>query len=184
LSDTTIHALRERLRFDPQLEAETRAALALLDQERTRSLATTKGFRANSSRLRIVEALSNGPLTPGELKAALPDIRDAVLIAAVHEMKRRGYLVVDPSRYKLVPCENPVGAHDRAARKPKIARPMIRAESLDPAELARAQGFPDDYILTGTKAQQIARIGNSVCPPVIQKIVEANFGPRRESIAA
>ena len=54
----------------------------------------------------------------------------------------------------------------------------IRMRMLTPRELARAQGFPDSYILTGTKAQQIARIGNSVCPPVARAIVEANFGPR------
>lgn len=60
----------------------------------------------------------------------------------------------------------------------------IRLRMLTPRELARAQGFPEDYILTGTKAQQIARIGNSVCPPVIRAIVEANFGPRRNFQAA
>jgi DNA (cytosine-5)-methyltransferase 1 len=54
----------------------------------------------------------------------------------------------------------------------------IRMRMLTPRELARAQGFPDTYILTGTKAQQIERIGNSVCPPVARAIVEANFGPR------
>ena len=54
----------------------------------------------------------------------------------------------------------------------------IRMRMLTPRELARAQGFPEDYVLTGTKEQQVARIGNSVCPRVIQKIVEANFGPR------
>lgn len=53
----------------------------------------------------------------------------------------------------------------------------IRMRMLTPRELARAQGFPEDYVLTGTKEQQVARIGNSVCPRVIQKIVEANFGP-------
>lgn len=54
----------------------------------------------------------------------------------------------------------------------------IRMRMLTPRELARAQGFPDSYKLTGTKAQQIACIGNSVCPPVARAIVEANFGPR------
>lgn len=32
------------------------------------------------------------------------------------------------------------------------------------------------YILTGTKTSQVARIGNSVCPPVVEALVRANFG--------
>lgn len=43
-----------------------------------------------------------------------------------------------------------------------------------PRELARAQGFPDGYILTGTQEQQIARIGNSVPPPTAAALVAAN----------
>ncbi len=60
----------------------------------------------------------------------------------------------------------------------------IRMRMLTPRELARAQGFPDSYILTGTKAQQIERIGNSVCPPVARASVEANFGPRASELVA
>jgi DNA (cytosine-5)-methyltransferase 1 len=52
---------------------------------------------------------------------------------------------------------------------------------LTPRELARAQGFPDDYVIeTGTDGERITRtdqvrlIGNSVCPPVAKAIVEAN----------
>lgn len=50
----------------------------------------------------------------------------------------------------------------------------IGLRMLTPRELARAQGFPDGYILTGTKEQQVARVGNSVSPPVARAIVEAN----------
>jgi len=55
----------------------------------------------------------------------------------------------------------------------------IGLRMLQPRELARAQGFPDTYILTGTKRQQVARIGNSVCPPVVEALVRANFGSGR-----
>lgn len=51
----------------------------------------------------------------------------------------------------------------------------IGMRMLDPRELARAQGFPDSYVLTGSKAQQVARLGNSVCPPVAQALVRAQF---------
>lgn len=50
----------------------------------------------------------------------------------------------------------------------------IGLRMLSPRELARAQGFPDSYVLEGTKAAQIARIGNSVCPQVAEAIVRAN----------
>ena len=53
----------------------------------------------------------------------------------------------------------------------------IRLRMLKPAELARAQGFASDYILTGTQSEQIARIGNSVCPPVAAALVRANLVP-------
>lgn len=50
----------------------------------------------------------------------------------------------------------------------------IGMRMLTTRELARAQGFPDTYILTGTKTSQVARIGNSVCPHVAAAIVRAN----------
>jgi DNA (cytosine-5)-methyltransferase 1 len=46
---------------------------------------------------------------------------------------------------------------------------------LQPRELARAQGFQDEYILTGTKSEQVARIGNSVPPDVVAAIVREQF---------
>lgn len=51
----------------------------------------------------------------------------------------------------------------------------IGLRMLQPRELARGQGFDDDYHLTGTKAQQIGRIGNSVCPQVAAAIVRAQW---------
>jgi DNA (cytosine-5)-methyltransferase 1 len=51
----------------------------------------------------------------------------------------------------------------------------IGMRMLQPRELARAQGFGDDYILRGTKAQQTARIGNSVSPKVGEALCRANL---------
>ena len=53
----------------------------------------------------------------------------------------------------------------------------IGMRMLSPRELARAQGFPDSYQLTGTIADQIEGIGNSVCPPVAAALVRANLVP-------
>ncbi|HEX8851258.1 MAG TPA: DNA cytosine methyltransferase [Gemmatimonadaceae bacterium] len=56
----------------------------------------------------------------------------------------------------------------------------IAMRMLQPRELARAQGFPDTYQLIGTKSQQVARIGNSVCPHVAAAIVRANLDSEEE----
>jgi DNA (cytosine-5)-methyltransferase 1 len=59
----------------------------------------------------------------------------------------------------------------------------IGMRMLTPRELARAQGFPDTYLLTGSKTSQVARIGNSVCPHVAAALVAANYersGPRKK----
>jgi DNA (cytosine-5)-methyltransferase 1 len=50
----------------------------------------------------------------------------------------------------------------------------IGLRMLSPRELARAQGFPNSYVLTGTKSNQVVKIGNSVCPPVACALVRAN----------
>mgnify|MGYP002133795825 CR=1 FL=1 len=57
----------------------------------------------------------------------------------------------------------------------------IGMRMLQPRELATAQGFPPDYIMTGTKAEQVARIGNSAPPDVVAKIVAANVTVARRA---
>jgi DNA (cytosine-5)-methyltransferase 1 len=56
----------------------------------------------------------------------------------------------------------------------------IGMRMLQPRELATAQGFADSYVLTGNKREQVARIGNSVCPPVARAVVAAQFGRELE----
>lgn len=58
----------------------------------------------------------------------------------------------------------------------------IGMRMLTPRELARAQGFPDSYILDPvhngkklSKTAQVRMIGNSVCPPLAAAIIRANF---------
>lgn len=53
-----------------------------------------------------------------------------------------------------------------------------------PRELARAMGFEDDYILIGTQTEQVARIGNAVCPDMASAVVAANRAPGDASMAA
>jgi DNA (cytosine-5)-methyltransferase 1 len=57
----------------------------------------------------------------------------------------------------------------------------IGMRMLTPRELFNAQGFPPDYIIDHdaqgrptTKTSQVARCGNSVCPPLARALVLAN----------
>lgn len=58
----------------------------------------------------------------------------------------------------------------------------IRMRMLQPKELFKAQGFPDDYIIDRdyegneySKSKQVARCGNAVTPPVATALVRANL---------
>ena len=53
---------------------------------------------------------------------------------------------------------------------------------LAPRELYDAMGFPHDYIIDTddrgrpiSRANQVARCGNAVCPPLSKAMVEANM---------
>ena len=57
----------------------------------------------------------------------------------------------------------------------------IAMRMLQPHELFLAMGFPADYIIShnsqgkkNSKADQVARCGNAVCPPVAAALVAAN----------
>jgi DNA (cytosine-5)-methyltransferase 1 len=52
----------------------------------------------------------------------------------------------------------------------------IGMRMLKPRELARAQGFQDEYILTGTQSNQVAKIGNSVVPHCAEALIRAQLG--------
>jgi len=58
-------------------------------------------------------------------------------------------------------------------RKHNITDVKIRMLFLD--ELKEIQGFPKDYVLTGTKEDKLKFIGNSVVPLMAQRIVEENY---------
>lgn len=50
----------------------------------------------------------------------------------------------------------------------------IGLRMLAPRELARCQGFPDEYVLPKVKSTAVRLIGNSVPPPVVAALVRAN----------
>lgn len=67
----------------------------------------------------------------------------------------------------------------------------IGLRMLTPRELFTAQGFPLNYVIEHdgkgkafTKTAQVARCGNSVCPPLAEALVRANYVEMRKEIAA
>lgn len=67
----------------------------------------------------------------------------------------------------------------------------IGMRMLEPHELFAAQGFPSDYLISHdsngkklSKAKQVARCGNAVCPPVAQALVGANIGTEQQPAIA
>lgn len=60
----------------------------------------------------------------------------------------------------------------------------IGMRMLTPGELAKAQGFPDDYVWIGSKAKRVSLIGNSVCPCMAKAIVAANYKRKRRVTAS
>ncbi|VWB96766.1 DNA methyltransferase [Burkholderia pseudomultivorans] len=63
----------------------------------------------------------------------------------------------------------------------------IGMRMLTPRELARAQGFPDNYVLGPvvngkplSKSAQVRMIGNSVCPDVAAALIRANFSHEQQ----
>ena len=63
------------------------------------------------------------------------------------------------------------------ARQPRFFVPLKNKNGyyircLLPDELKQIQGFPSDYVVTGTTAKQIVQIGNAVPPPLIKQVIE------------
>ncbi len=59
---------------------------------------------------------------------------------------------------------------------PQTSKASIDGHLVDAkGELARCQGFPDSYILTGTQSNQVAKIGNSVPPQMVEALIRANL---------
>ena len=69
------------------------------------------------------------------------------------------------------------GRHDRRRPGYPHHRPGEQSENsirLTIPELGRLQGFPDDWIWTGTKTAQARQVGNAVPPIMAQLLAEGN----------
>ncbi|PJO24888.1 DNA cytosine methyltransferase [Burkholderia glumae] len=106
-----------------------------------------------------------------------------------HHAEVRAFLVKYYGTADGAPLSEPlhtVPTHDRfglvTIRGEDYAIVDIGMRMLTPRELARAQGFPDSYVLAPevdgrplSKSSQVRMIGNSVCPDVAEALIRANF---------
>ena len=85
---------------------------------------------------------------------------------------------ISPIHCEIIDIRNPsktiICTYDH---QPRLFVPLKNANGyyircLLPDELKRIQGFPENFIISGTLKQKIIQIGNAVPPPLIQAIVE------------
>ena len=112
---------------------------------------------------------------------ALPAARcDAKIFSAVQrgwERYGRAFVLSYYGNPGVRPIEAPLPTQttkDRFALIDRAADGTLLHRMLTSREVALAQGFPANYVLTGGHANEIKRIGNSVCPPVAEALVRAN----------
>jgi len=68
------------------------------------------------------------------------------------------------------PTSRPIGTVTTKDRYALVDGDRMRM--LTVAEYGRAMGFRQDYIVTGTRADQVKQLGNAVCPPVAAHILQ------------
>ena len=88
-----------------------------------------------------------------------------------------------------IPCHDRFGLVTVHGRRYQIVD--IGMRMLESHELFAAQGFPSDYVINVDasgkpvpKYKQVARCGNSVCPPVAEALVRANYSMQQAQRAA
>jgi len=104
-------------------------------------------------------------------------------------------------RVPVLAAREPVPLIDTLTTKERLARVTVQLNGipyyitditlrmLEPSELYRAQGFPDDYIFTHghddrvfSRAAQIRMCGNSVSPPPAVALLRANYDRSQEQV--
>lgn len=141
----------------------------------TSSLVTLRGTsqsqiaRSSKEACSPVPTISSGGTHVGEVRALLMKYYGT---GEGQGLKEPLHTVTTRDRYGLVTVD---------IRGEQYAIADIGMRMLTSRELYRAQGFPDEYDIAPefngkplTKEEQVAKCGNSVCPPVAQALIAAN----------
>ena len=124
---------------------------------------------------------------PVDVPAGTVTTIDHHSLCAAHMVKMRGSNVGDAADSPLhtVTTKDRFGLVTVSIAGTPYFIADIGMRMLTPRELARAQGFPDWYVLEQTadgtpitKTAQVRGIGNSVCPPIAAALAAANYSPQ------
>lgn len=138
-------------------------------EKRTKSIGDPLPTQTCEPRFGLADAVivgAGGPTGAGKPQGVDEPI--GTVLAENHRGLAGAYLVQYNGTADAKSVDQPIGA---LTGKPRYALVEIadkrylldiRFRMLTPRELARAQGFPDDYEFTGTKADIVKQIGNAV----------------------
>lgn len=112
----------------------------------------------------------------------------AALLVKYYGNEREGVSLTEPQH--TIPTKDRFGLVTVTIHGQQCVITDIGMRMLQPHELYRAQGFPDDYLIdcgadgrAMSKTAQIRMVGNSVCPPVAAAVVAANYHEMAEAAA-
>lgn len=153
---------------------------------RARSVKEPIGSQTTHDRYSLVQSFVLGQQGGATLR---PDDKPCPTISCAGALRKVDAIVIDTSR-----PAGPSSGHIGSAKKPirtlttcdnvqgvfailEDGRLLdVRLRMLKPSELAAAHSFPKDYRISGSRADQVKQIGNSVPVRTAKAIVKAIFG--------
>jgi DNA (cytosine-5)-methyltransferase 1 len=161
--------------FDGHAMASASAPAAAVQASRIVNVRTKDGVRSGGMPAPTIMS-HNRPHTFGELTIVEPDA-DMRRFAVGRELDRLGQGEQSGRYFQLtraaLGAPSPtITVEGKKAHAASVAHPT-ECRKFSIAELRRICGFPDDFVLTGTYAQQWERLGRAVPPPMMAAIAEA-----------
>ena len=157
-----------------------------MNNGRARSVKEPIGVQTTHDRYSLVQSFILGQHGGATLR---PDTDPCPTIACAGALRKVDAIVIDTSR-----PAGPASGHIGSAKKPirtlttcdnvqgvfailEDGRLLdVRLRMLKPSELAAAHSFPKDYKLSGSRADQVKQIGNSIPVETAKAIVKVMFG--------
>jgi len=172
-----------------------RAALEALGYQLSINLLNAADFGVPQARLRAFIVATRGRRAPSIVPPTLPSVAAREIIdldagtwsptaakvkatqARIEDGRRRfgrePFLIAyygEGSGKVARSLDRPLGTLTTLDRYAIVRGDEMRMLSVD--ECRRAMGFPDGYVLTGTRRERMMQLGNAVCPPVARAVVE------------